>query len=253
MEVAVREIISYKGTRQGILMSFIEDEPFGKVMDELKAVIAKDLKTFTCSPISLDLGWREMDEYDLDELLGYFESENLKLLGIISTSLNTRMVAEGRGLKVIIGRLGLADHMGRKKQSPKQWKQENSHPTTEMENVAQETILMKKTIRAGQTIEHSGNLVIVGDVNQGAEVKAGGDIIIVGALHGTAHAGRYVKDESASITALHFSPSSIRISDKTVNSFDKKYTGNGHAVTVTCTKGRMEYTIHESLAVAGRK
>ena len=46
------------------------------------------------------------------------------------------------------------------------------------------------TIRSGQT-EHfpQGSLVIYGDVNSGAEVRAGGDIVVLGALRGNAHAG----------------------------------------------------------------
>ncbi len=46
------------------------------------------------------------------------------------------------------------------------------------------------TIRSGQT-ENSpqGSLIIYGDVNSGAEVRAGGDIVVLGALRGNAHAG----------------------------------------------------------------
>lgn len=46
------------------------------------------------------------------------------------------------------------------------------------------------TIRSGQTEDFpQGSLIIYGDVNSGAEVKAGGDIVILGALRGNAHAG----------------------------------------------------------------
>ena len=46
------------------------------------------------------------------------------------------------------------------------------------------------TIRSGQTEDFpQGSLIIYGDVNSGAEVKAGGDIVVLGALRGNAHAG----------------------------------------------------------------
>ena len=46
------------------------------------------------------------------------------------------------------------------------------------------------TIRSGQTEDFlQGNMIIYGDVNSGAEVRAGGDIVVLGALRGNAHAG----------------------------------------------------------------
>ncbi|MCY4570319.1 MAG: septum site-determining protein MinC [Candidatus Poribacteria bacterium] len=46
------------------------------------------------------------------------------------------------------------------------------------------------TIRSGQTENFpQGSLIIYGDVNSGAEVRAGGDIVVLGALRGNAHAG----------------------------------------------------------------
>ena len=46
------------------------------------------------------------------------------------------------------------------------------------------------TIRSGQTEDFpQGSLIIYGDVNSGAEVRAGGDIVVLGALRGNAHAG----------------------------------------------------------------
>lgn len=46
------------------------------------------------------------------------------------------------------------------------------------------------TIRSGQAENFpQGSLIIYGDVNSGAEVQAGGDIVVLGALRGNAHAG----------------------------------------------------------------
>jgi len=53
-----------------------------------------------------------------------------------------------------------------------------------------ETLVIQKTLRSGQRVEHSGNVVIVGDINSGAEVFADGDIFVFGRVLGTVHAGR---------------------------------------------------------------
>ena len=58
---------------------------------------------------------------------------------------------------------------------------------TEMD--VSETKYIQYSLRSGQSEEYSGSLVIIGDVNAGAEVIAGGNIFILGALRGLAHAG----------------------------------------------------------------
>lgn len=52
-----------------------------------------------------------------------------------------------------------------------------------------ETKIVARTIRSGGRIESSGSVVVLGDVNAGAEIVADDDIIVVGTLRGLAHAG----------------------------------------------------------------
>lgn len=52
-----------------------------------------------------------------------------------------------------------------------------------------ETKYIQNSVRSGQREEYSGSLVIIGDVNAGGEVIAGGNVTITGALRGVAHAG----------------------------------------------------------------
>jgi septum site-determining protein MinC len=68
------------------------------------------------------------------------------------------------------------------------------------------------TLRSGQKIETEHSLIVLGDVNSGAELIAGGDIIVLGTLRGIAHAGAY--DESGGgrvIFALNLDPTQLRI------------------------------------------
>lgn len=52
-----------------------------------------------------------------------------------------------------------------------------------------ETKFHKGSLRSGQKLESEGSIVIIGDVNSGAEVIASDNIVILGALRGLAHAG----------------------------------------------------------------
>lgn len=51
------------------------------------------------------------------------------------------------------------------------------------------TLYIHRTLRSGQSISSEGNIVIIGDVNPGAEIVAKGDITVWGILGGIAHAG----------------------------------------------------------------
>ncbi len=74
------------------------------------------------------------------------------------------------------------------------------------------TRIICSTLRSGQKIETEHSLLILGDVNSGAEIIAGGDVVVLGTLRGVAHAGAY--DESGAgriIFALDLRPTQLRI------------------------------------------
>ncbi|ALC92712.1 septum formation inhibitor [Bacillus sp. FJAT-18017] len=68
-----------------------------------------------------------------------------------------------------------------------------------------------RVIRSGQVLEVPGDLLLIGDVNPGGVVMAGGNIFIMGILKGIAHAGCY-GDTEAIIAASAMAPSQLRIS-----------------------------------------
>ena len=68
------------------------------------------------------------------------------------------------------------------------------------------------TLRSGQRIETEYSLIIIGDVNSGAEIISGGDIIILGTLRGIAHAGAFDEVGAGKIIfALNLQPMQLRI------------------------------------------
>ncbi len=85
--------------------------------------------------------------------------------------------------------------------------------TYESEIEISETRYLQTSLRSGQREEYSGSLVIIGDVNSGAEVVAGGNITIVGTLRGVAHAGAN-GNIKAIITANLVEETQIRIANK---------------------------------------
>lgn len=85
-----------------------------------------------------------------------------------------------------------------------------------------ETKYYKGALRSGQRVEFEGSIVIIGDVNAGAEVIAGGNIAVVGALRGLAHAGAKGNKEAIIATVSMEAPQ-VRIANiiKELNKEDK--------------------------------
>lgn len=82
-------------------------------------------------------------------------------------------------------------------------------------------ILVHRTLRSGQSIRYSGHVVIIGDVNPGAEIIAEGDIVVWGHLRGIVHAGA-AGDETRCICALAFSPTQLRIGGRIARPPDQR-------------------------------
>ncbi|MEF2280018.1 septum site-determining protein MinC [Deinococcus sp. YIM 134068] len=74
------------------------------------------------------------------------------------------------------------------------------------------TVILPHGLRAGFRGEYRGSVVILGDVNPGAEVVAGGDVIVMGALRGVVHAG-YGGHADAIVWARPIASAQIRIGD----------------------------------------
>lgn len=79
----------------------------------------------------------------------------------------------------------------------------------ELAELAPGARLVVGPVRSGVILEHTGHVVIFGDVNPGAEVRAQGNIIVLGRLRGTAHAG--IGQDAAFILALALEPQQLRI------------------------------------------
>ncbi|MEO6835198.1 MAG: septum site-determining protein MinC [Candidatus Tumulicola sp.] len=72
------------------------------------------------------------------------------------------------------------------------------------------TLYHAGTLRGGQALHYDGNVVLVGDVNPGAELIATGDVLVFGRLAGVAHAGAQ-GDERARVYALDLDATQLRI------------------------------------------
>ncbi len=100
----------------------------------------------------------------------------------------------------------------------------------------EETKFVKKTIRSGEKITSSGDLAILGDVNPGAEIEAGGNVYVFGSLRGTVRAG--IGKRSGEVRALFVSTSWIEVCGVTKTfEKDEKYVN----FAIMCRDGKLKF------------
>ena len=97
---------------------------------------------------------------------------------------------------------------------------------------ASDTQVLTGRVRSGQRVSSERHLMILGDVNPGGEVVAGGDIYVMGSLRGTAVAGS-PGDPSAIVMALDFRPLQLQI---------------GSHVAQNCTPAKSGEVVYASVA-----
>jgi septum site-determining protein MinC len=183
--------VDIKGTKDGLLITLGEGE-LTSVLAELEERLSGTASFFKGGWVALAVGQRELYIEEIGHIKALLAQNEVILGTVISESPITRAAARHLGLQT--------------KRSPHL----QPRPDWRTEEEFSEGILINCTLRSGQVIRHPGHVLVVGDVNAGAEVIAGGDIVIWGRLRGTVHAGA-TGDEQTIVCALDLAPTQLRI------------------------------------------
>lgn len=191
----VTAIVQIKGIRDGLLATFTDAEWQDQHLALITTIDEKPT-FFQGARLAMDVGNQILKVNDLVELRDQLSERNVALWAVISESPTTEQTSQ---------LLGLATRIS--KPRPEEQKQ-----FTEL--ISDDTAkFIYKTIRSGTRIEYPGNVVIVGDVNPGAEVIAEGSVVVWGRVRGVIHAGSK-GNRNAFICALDLSANQLRIADE---------------------------------------
>ena len=210
----VAQQIGIKGIREGLLVSVPERGSFAELLTLLKAELAQKQTFLQGSQVALQVGYRPLAKDELRDLQILFEQTQLELWAVL---------AEEREARAAARELGLATRLSGS-QTDLDGNMLTAVPQVEATVIVeppQGGLILKETIRSGRSINHEGHIVIIGDVNPGAEIVAGGDVIVWGRLRGMVHAGA-LGNETAVICALELNPTQLRIADQIAISPDEK-------------------------------
>ncbi len=203
----ISSLIQIKGLRDGILISLGAGD-----WDYIQALLFTQIDErsafFTGAKLALDVGTRTLRVAELTKVRDELSERDISLWAVVSESPKTVNTAQ---------LLGLATRIS--KQRPNEMPREKVAEKSKGDGA----LWVQKTLRSGARVSYAGSIVVMGDVNPGAEIVAGGNILVWGRLRGSVHAGADVdgqkpaQNADAFVCALTMTPSRLQIASEIRN------------------------------------
>lgn len=199
----MNEHVLIKGNRYGIVLVLDPEIPFEDLLIEIGVRFDDSSKYFNSNTQSaITFEGRDLSSEEIDRILDLIKKRTTLRIPYV---IDNRKETEEQFRRII-----------EEKESNKESNSEVQAPAEEETRYIYpdkgDGLFYKGTLRSGQTLEASGSLVMIGDVNPGATVMSNGNIIILGSLKGTAVAGA-AGNRNAFVLALSMTPVQIQISD----------------------------------------
>lgn len=166
------EAVTFKLTKNGLRIILDDNLDFASIRRLLKKKLEESKDFFQGARLKTVIQGRDLEKHEFDELY--------------------KIINEETGFYEIEEEVTTFD-----------WKQ----------NIAEgKTKFYRGTMRSGNLIDYKGNVVVMGDVNPGAEIIATGNIVVMGMIKGTVHAGAK-GNRNAIVSANGIYPTQLRIAD----------------------------------------
>ncbi len=191
----MKNSVSIKGNKYGIVVSMKDTSSFEDITSEIAEKIKDSAKFFGNAKSAISFEGKKLSSEEQQQIIDLIkENSSLDIVCIIDTEREEQFKAAVEATK-----------------------------ETAIENVVSNVTggqFYRGTLRSGQVLESDASVVILGDVNPGAKVISGGNVVILGSLKGTVYAG-LCGDYSAFVVALDMYPVQIRIADIIARCSDK--------------------------------
>ncbi len=195
---SVSTYIAIKGTRNGLLLTLEPETPFGELLTALADRLAESPSFFRGASLTVDTSQRALrmsERMQLEDLLAIYDMSVAAVEQVTEKRRSGRAISTQPLPNPTISEITMTQDLDQARRDPRE---------------SDDTLFLRRTIRSGQAIHHHSNVVVLGDVNPGAEIIAGGDIIVWGTLRGMVHAG-YPDNENALVCSLQLAPVQLRI------------------------------------------
>ena len=189
--------LKIQGLRNGLLVRLDGVLSWPEERSLLLQQLEEQAGFFAGARLAIDVGERSLNAAEVGALIHDLKSVDIALWALLSRSNATQENARNYGLEV-----ALPEEKGR----------EQGEAAFDTLLQGEKATLSRRTLRSGFRLMSSGHVIIQGDVNPGAEVYAGGDIVVLGSLRGGAFAGVH-DNTQAKVYALKFAPMQLFIGD----------------------------------------
>ena len=213
-----------KGRGTEVAFNLDESAPLEDVVKELDFQLAGRNALFSKGGISINTGNRHLSDEEKQEIRRVFsEKTGLRISRFVSTSV---VSADEQPEASPTVQANFNEGKIHVEEPPVRRTRKNPAPMGEFssadlaralsglssqgQRTRDRALVVRGTVRSGETVEHHGDLVILGDVNPGSEILADGDIVVMGSLKGLPHAGAS-GDNKAAIIALEITSPRLRI------------------------------------------
>lgn len=188
-----RTKVQIKGIREGLLIT-VYDEDWSEAKAALQEQVKEQSDFLQGARLILDVGNHVIRAAELGQLQDMLTEDGLTLWAVLSRSPVTERNAQSLGLATRIN---------------KPLPERSTHPI-ETALTGEHAVLVRRTLRSGFSLQHSGHVIVIGDANPGSEIIAGGNVVVWGRLRGMVHAGAD-GNEQAVVCAMDLAPTQLRI------------------------------------------
>jgi len=196
------EHVALKGTRDGLVLYLDPVADFGLLMNELDKLLKDSVQFLQGANVRCYAGTKEYAEDEHVMLVTVLRQHHLEFSGWLTTE---EVYVPGK---------------------VQAYTEDKETRLREEGMVEGSCLFVERTLRSGKSVQFEGHVVVLGDVNPGAEIIATGNIVVLGSLRGVAHAGA-TGERRASVSAYHLAPTQLRIADLVTRAPDEEASGRG--------------------------
>ncbi len=193
----MEELVRLKGDRTGLRLFLDEEAPLEALLAALEEQLRRGESFFRGAELMVDVGNRALSTEELGQLTTILQRWGVDLRAVGTLNRQTRGALRDAGVRAVPSAT-----------APLPTRAESGTRPLAISDA----LFVTRTVRSGQAVRHHGPITVLGDVNPGAEVLAGGDVVVWGRLRGVVHAGA-IGDERAIVCALDLSPTQLRIAN----------------------------------------
>lgn len=209
----MQNIVSIKGKDKGLEITLNEKSTYPVIREELIRKLIKNKNFFKGAETKVIIRGKKLSEAQRNEIKRVF-SMDYGIYDVLYGEEADMLEAEARE------RREEEEPEAERDDGAVCRRRQKRRPPIDPENSSSQyydsdSLLIDYTVRSGQRIECEGDIVVIGDVNPGGELIAGGNIVVFGKLKGLAHAGCSGRSD-VRVAALYMYPRQLRLSGKVV-------------------------------------